>query len=406
MAEEMANAMEDGEIGAIDENANANLIDIDNPAVNDDNANITEERARIAALEAELAEVRARLEQGSSSRVSSVMLESLIANALQQLASPSHAHTNGNNQIAKALHKPDIWVNDANGSKRAETWLKQVETYAVAHGVEPQCILPSYLGPAIATLYDDYVRNWALQNITPSWQEVCATFKGIVGQKTDLEKTRIVDDLTHGRVRQTSNQSILTYKVKFQHNLMIAGDICNLVAVNLFISGLGCNHLRAECQPDLMNNKLSNIEEAYEHAVGKERMLKEKGVKPFGCDPHVQAVTSGALSTPPTGTMAVMQSGSRSKGKDYCNAEGRKICHVCDETYDSPKLYCRNKRFHGKFTPKPTKQGVSCNAKFMGNKNWNNHGGGGSGPANSNGNKANGGVAKPQWKSSKHGRSK
>lgn len=296
-------------------------------------ANRDSKRARLLALRQEQEQLNKELEEldvGLGVRVSN--------------PEPNHTHahvspnTNTHAHFAKALNKPDSWKDEVQGTRRADVWLKQIEVYAKAHGVEPATILPSYLGPAIGTLYDDYVQNWARQNKEPSWPEVCVAFKSIVGQRSDLEKAKVTDDFIMGRVKQATNQSVLSYKVKLQHKLLLVSDVPNHLAVRWFVSGLGCKFLRAECQPDLVNGRMTTIDEAYDVIAGKERMLEERGIKPYGIDPVVQAGATIAKSTP--GGLAAM---SNKRGK----SENDNLCYECEQVREQPEEWCRNFRFHG-----------------------------------------------------------
>ena len=176
---------------------------------------------------------------GVSARESALFTSLLAADerrikALQETA--LQRSNNTSEQMAKALNKPAAWNHDANGAKRADIWLQQIETYAHAFNIEPQDILPSYLGNQIATLYYDHINAWKLQGKSPTWSEICTVFKNIVGQRTDVEESKALDDLVQHRIKQLHTQSVATYRVKLQHKLMIIGTIpvaCVLTATVL-----------------------------------------------------------------------------------------------------------------------------------------------------------------------------
>lgn len=281
---------------------------------------------------------------GDKDKPASRIVHDMIAKAVSEATATAFASSSGNSSIAKALNKPLTWSNDANGTRRADIWLQQIKSYADAHGVEPQSIIESYLGPAIGNLYNDRVQAWAKQYKQPTWLEVCTAFKDMVGQRTDHEQVKVVDDLVQLRVKQLSNQSLFTFKVKLQHKIMVSGLVGDELAVNWFITGLGSNPLRADCQPALTNGRLKTLDDAYEHAIGLERMLEAKGTKPFGSDPHVQAQTANPPK-PATGHLnAMVRQGAN--GKPATNAQGGWTCYDCGGVRKEPADWCKNFDFH------------------------------------------------------------
>jgi hypothetical protein len=299
-------------------------------------------RVKLAEAIATVAALKADLGEGSSAGVSepaaahevTLPLSDMIAHAMSEATAKLHAAQGNSSSIAKALNKPVVWTHDANGTKRADTWLKQLHAYAVAHGVQPQTILPSYLGAAVGTLYDDYVQSWDAKGIQPSWEDVCIAFKSIVGQRADLEQSKAIDDLAHLRVKQLTNQSILAYKVRLQHKIMVAGNINPALQVMWFISGLGSTALRAECQPELVGGQLKTIDDAYHLAIGKERMLEERGSKPYGVDVQLQGASSQGAPKATGSVNAIAK--STKKGKKLVNENGEFVCCKCNGTQAHP----------------------------------------------------------------------
>jgi hypothetical protein len=287
--------------------------------------------AQTAELQKELGEPSSGVSLGTD-RLADRVLHGMLASLAGRRDAVPVQNAAANSSMARALNKPSTWEHDMQGTRRA-AWLKQIEAFAIAHQVEPHTILPSYLGPSIAALYDGCVLSWQNQGKAPSWHEACAAFKTIVGQQTELEQAKTLDDLAQLRIKQLPSQSLFAYKVKLQHKIMVAGDINTQLQIHWFINGLGSEELRAEMQPELMSGRIQSVDEAFDLATGKERMLAGKHVKPFGQDPHTQAGKVGSVQA--------HQATSKPTTASHKNAKGEPICVDCNKTMFNPEPWCK-----------------------------------------------------------------
>lgn len=157
---------------------------------------------------------------------------------------------------------------------------------------------------------------------------------------------------------------------------------------------LGSQHLRAEMQPELMSGKLTDIDAAYDIVIGKERMLKEKGISPYGFDAHQMQGNSAKANAAIPARLAPMQGDANHGNKEHRDAAGNKICWKCNQVYAHPAAGCNNRKFHGDFLKRRGgKKGCKPSGKGKGGGNSNGNGGGSNA---SGGLPAVGGVQKPQ----------
>jgi hypothetical protein len=125
--------------------------------------------SKIAEMEARLAQLEAgrALEGGSQGNKPAVsggkVVEKVVLDDLQypksnsafQSAPASHMHA-----TAKAMKAPIMWIDDAQGTRRADTFLREVEHYAWVQGAQKEIILPSYMGSQVRDLYEQQVKDW------------------------------------------------------------------------------------------------------------------------------------------------------------------------------------------------------------------------------------------------------
>jgi hypothetical protein len=160
----------------------------------------------------------------------------------------------------------------------------------MVQGAQKEIILPSYMGSQVRDLYEQQLKDWERKGIEITWERMCDAFKRIVGQPDDIDQGKALDEFTKGQVVQLANMNLSSYKLYFEHKLMVARNVSSELAVRYFINGLGSKHLRAACQPELDANRFNNVEEAYLFVRGQERRLAHENIKPFGGNGgHMQA---------------------------------------------------------------------------------------------------------------------
>lgn len=283
---------------------------------------------------------------GSPSVTNAQNVIALLAEALKQVTSQPvrNTDTHSNNHNAKGLKPPTSYQQGGNEVRRPDIFLHEIEEHAAAHNNKPEHVLPTYLEPALKAVYLDYMKAWEAKNgRKPGWVDVRSVFMNIVGHHAEHDKARVEDDLTQNRIQQRRDQSLLTYKIHFQHKLLLVGNVPDNLAVCHFLGGLGCKLLRAECQPDWLAGRMPSVDVAYDIARGKERMLSERGtIKPFGSDLNVQAGTSTERAT-----LGAVRGGSR-RGH-ATDASGRPICDYCGQARSEPDDGCRNYGFHQQY---------------------------------------------------------
>lgn len=323
-----------------------------------------EKEARIAALRAEQEGLsrelgievattgvtdEATVHEGSRSDTHANEMIVMLADALKQASAhniPSNeAHTSS--PSARGLKPPAVFQQSNHEVRRPDIFLLEIEEHAAANNNKPENVMPTYLAPALKAVYLDYVKAWeAKHGRKPAWQDARTVFMNILGHHAEHEKAKVEDDLIHNRIQQRRDQSLLTYKIYFQHMLLLIGNVPENLAVCHFLSGLGCKLLRAECQPELVANKMPTVDEAYNIARGKERMLAERGTKPFGNDLNVQGGTNSAEGA----TVGAVQRGLNKRG--HARDElGRPLCDDCNRLRAEPEEGCDNVAFHREHLP-------------------------------------------------------
>lgn len=298
--------------------------------------------ARIATLRAELE----ALEQAHG-QVSKSVGAPAPASVSAPVSAPVHGLVSGSNAQAattedlRAMRPPAPWVGDCNGARKASTFLQEIADYAAACGARKEVVLPSYMGHEVRELWEQQRAAWGDKQVT--WPDMCTAFKRIVGQAEEQHmQGRVLDALLTGQVKQQAHQNLASYKVMFENKLMQSAPVTPQTAVRLFVNGLGCKKLQAECQPGLDANEYADVESVYVFARGAERKLQSLGTKPYE-QLRAQAAAVGTK-----------------RGR-----EGQvELCHDCHMPQDDPAEGCRN-RWHN----------YAAN-KRGGSKGWRGNGGG------------------------------
>jgi uncharacterized membrane protein YgcG len=171
-----------------------------------------------------------------------------------------------------------------------------------------------------------YELEWAKKEHTPTWDEIQAAFKQMVGQTED-DATKSLTALMSKQVVQQPSQSVTLYQLNFEKHRMIASAdvVTEPVAVQLFLSGLR-PELHQACRVNRDGKEWATLAELVQYALGEEKKLAVTQAKP--AVPARAASTQGKPkqnnnnSNNANGTAAAQSTRGRGWG-NYRNNGGR-----------------------------------------------------------------------------------
>ena len=160
-------------------------------------------------------------------------------------------------------------------TRRADTFLNDIERYAAMSMQDANDLLMSLLAPDIREQYEQVRRRYVG---TMPW-DVCRTeFKKMVGDVYERTEESVTRAFIAGEIKQLPEQSVAKYRTYFENQLRIARAMPEYMAVDYFINGL-VHELQIRCLGDATGRSFKSLDDVFSFAQNEERKLKrEKAV--------------------------------------------------------------------------------------------------------------------------------